>query len=212
MATTRREPACGRRHATLVLLALLFGSGCTTFAPIEPAAQFHTGRFSASVSRGEQREAVSGRFSLAVSADRTTLDLASPLGNTLARIEAVAAGATLTAPQADGTLATWKGDSPDALAEAVLGYRLPVSGLADWIAGRAVAGHAARVFPPTGPAQRIEQDGWAIGIEERFAGNGAPRRLSFDRDGEGPAAPSVRLRLVLDDASGTLGAAERSRP
>jgi len=212
MATTRREPACGRRQATLVLLALLFGSGCTTFAPIEPAAQVHTGRFSASVSRGEQREAVSGRFSLAVSADRTTLDLASPLGNTLARIEAVAAGATLTAPQADGTLATWKGDSPDALAEAVLGYRLPVSGLADWIAGRAVPGHAARVFPPTGPAQRIEQDGWAIDIEERFADTGAPRRLSFDRDGGGPAAPSVRLRLVLDDASGTLGAAERSRP
>jgi outer membrane lipoprotein LolB len=212
MATTRREPACGRRNTTLALLALLFGSGCTTFAPIEPAAQVHTGRFSAGISRGEQREAVSGRFSLAVSASRTTLDLASPLGNTLARIEAVAGGATLTAPRADGTLATWQGDSPDALAEAVLGYRLPVSGLADWIAGRAAPGRAARVFPPTGPVQRIEQDGWAIGIEERFADTGAPRRLSFDRDGDGPVAPSVRLRLVLDDPSGTLGAAERSRP
>ena len=212
MATTRREPACGRRHATLVLLALLFGSGCTTFAPIEPAAQVHTGRFSASVSRGEQREAVSGRFSLAVSADRTTLDLASPLGNTLARLEAVGGRATLTAPQADGTLATWQGESPEALAESVLGYRLPVSGLADWIAGRAAPGRPARVFPQAGPTQRIEQDGWVVEIDERFEEGGAPRRLSFDRDAGGPAAPSIRLRLVLDGSGGTLGISERSRP
>ena len=196
----------------LLLAGLAFGSGCTTLAPPEPAPQVYTGRFSASISRGEQREAVSGRFRLAASPDRTTLDLASPLGNTVARVEAVGDRATLTAPQPDGTLATWRGDSPDALAEAVLGYRLPVAGLADWIAGRAAPHRPARVFPQAGPAQRIEQDGWTIGIEERFADAGAPRRLSFDRAAGGPLAPSVRLRLVLDDAVGVVDAADRSRP
>ncbi len=212
MPSTRREPASGRQRLVLALMALAATGGCTTFAPIEPAPQVYTGRFSASISRDEQREAVSGRFTLAASRDRTTLDLASPLGNTLARVEAAAGRATLTAPQADGTLGTWQGDSPDALTESVLGYRLPVSGLADWIAGRAAPGRAARVFPQTGLTQRIEQDGWVIAIDERFADSGAPRRLSFGRDAGGPVAPAVRLRLVLDDAGGALNTSERTRP
>ena len=213
MASASRQSGCGRRGLAAVLAGIAFGgSGCTTFAPVEPAQQVYSGRFSASISRGEQRDAVSGRFSLAASSGRTTLDLASPLGNTLARVEALGSGATLTAPQADGTLATWRGDSADALAEEVLGYRLPVTGLADWIAGRAAPGRAARLLPEAGPVQRIEQDGWVIGIDERFASTGAPRRLSFDRAAAGPAAPSVRLRLVLDDAAGVADAADRSRP
>jgi len=213
MTSVSQGPACGRRRLALALLALACGGGCATFAPIEPAPLLYTGRFSASISRGEHREAVSGRFTLAASpGGRTTLDLASPLGNTLARIEAVEDRATLTAPQADGTLATWQGDSPDALAESALGYRLPVAGLADWIAGRAAPGRAARLFPESGPTQRIEQDGWVIGIDERFGDTGAPRLLSFDRDGSGPAAPAVRLRLVLDDPIGTLNTSDRNRP
>lgn len=206
-----RAPHRGRRHAALVLLALAVSGGCTTFAPIEPAARIYTGRFSASIHRGERREAVSGRFTLAVSSERTTLDLASPLGNTLARVDAVANRATLTAPQADGQLATWHGENPEALAESVLGYRLPVSGLADWIAGRAATGRPALVLPPTGPAQRIEQDGWVIAVDERSEKTGAPRRLSLEHDAGGDAAPSVRLRLVLDEAGGTLETSERSR-
>jgi outer membrane lipoprotein LolB len=212
MAPTRREPACGSRRGALAVLALAWTAGCTSFAPIESTPRVYTGRFSANISRNDQREAVSGRFTLAASPGRTTLDLASPLGNTLARVEAIASRATLTAPRADGTLATWQGDSPEALADAVLGYRLPVSGLADWIVGRATPGRAARVFPPTGPTQRIEQDGWVIDIDERFADTGAPRRLSLDRSESGPAAPAVRLRLVLDDAGGTLDASDRSQP
>jgi outer membrane lipoprotein LolB len=212
MSPQFRAPDGGRRHAALVLLALAVSGGCTTLAPIEPAARIYTGRFSASIRRGEQREAVSGRFTLAVSSARTTLDLASPLGNTLARVEAVANRASLTAPQADGQLATWHGESPDALAESVLGYRLPVSGLADWIAGRAAAGRTALVFPATGPAQRIEQDGWLIAIDERSEQTGAPRRLSLEHGAAGDAAPSVRLRLVLDEAGGALDASDRARP
>ena len=212
MTSTGHGSARFGRRAPLALLVLVLAGGCATFAPIEPAQQVYTGRFSASVSRDDRREALSGRFTLAASPDRITLDLASPLGNTLARVEAAAGRATLTAPQADGTLATWQGDSADALAESVLGYPLPVSGLAHWIAGRPAPGRAASVSPQAGPAQRIEQDGWVIGIDERFADNGAPRRLSFDRDAGQRSAPAVRLRLVLDDAGAALSAADRSRP
>lgn len=209
MAPSQHEFAAGRRHAAIGLLAAAI-AGCATLEPIEPALRFHSGRFAASVSRGAQQEAVSGRFTLTVYPGRTTLDLASPLGNTLARVQTDANRTTLTAPQADGTLATWHGDSPEALAESVLGFSLPASGLPDWIAGRPVPGRPARLFPEAGPPQRIEQDGWIVVIDERFEDTGAPRRLSFDRRAESATGTSLRLRLVLD-APGDATAQERLR-
>ncbi|MCU0765219.1 MAG: outer membrane lipoprotein LolB [Burkholderiaceae bacterium] len=200
------------RRGLLALLAAGLCAGCSTIAPVEPAPRVRSGRFSASIAFGERRESVAGRFTLAASPSGTTLELASPLGNTLARVAASADGATLTAARADGTLATWHGDSADALAESVLGYRLPVAGLADWIDGRPTPGSVARVQPAHGPAQRIEQDGWVVVVDERFPATEAPRRLSLERDEAGPHAPTVRLRLVLDDAGATLEAPDRSRP
>lgn len=199
MTVTSRESLSGGQRAALGLLAAAIFGGCTTLAPTEPPLHVYTGRFAAGISRGSERETVSGRFTLAAYPGRTTLDLASPLNNTLARIETDATrGATLTAPQPDGTLARWHGNSPDTLAESVLGYNLPVAGLADWIAGRSMPGRPARTFPETGPAQRIEQDGWIIVVDERFGDTGMPRRLSFDRATDGPTGTSLKLRLVLD--------------
>jgi len=198
MAEQSREIHSGRWRTALAPLAIAVVSGCASLAPIEPATHVYSGRFAASFSRGETREAVSGRFTLAVNTARTTLDLASPLGNTLARVQTGADGTILTAPQADGSLATWKGNSPDALAESVLGFGLPVSGLADWIAGRPVPDRPARLSPDSGRAQRIEQDGWVIVIEDRFEETGAPRRLSFDRRADPSTGPAMKLRLLLD--------------
>jgi outer membrane lipoprotein LolB len=187
-----------RAARTALLVLALAVTGCATWTPIGPSEREYSGRFAASILRGDERESVSGNFRLAIHRDGTTLDLASPLGNTLARVQTAPERATLTAPQADGTLATREGDSAEALAESVLGFRLPVSGLADWISGRAVPGRPALVSPENGPAQRIEQDGWLIVIDERFEDGGAPRRLSFDRSAQAAAEPAVRLRLVLD--------------
>jgi outer membrane lipoprotein LolB len=191
-----------RRAAPLGLLATILVSGCAILAPAETPLQVYTGRFSASIHRDARRDAVSGRFVLATFPDRTTLDLASPIGNTLARVEAGARGATLTAPKEDGALATWHGRDADELAESAIGFRLPVSGLPDWIAGRAVAGRPAQSTPDIGRPQRIEQDGWVIVIEERFAETGLPRRLSLDRGTDTGSGASLRLRLVLDPVQG----------
>jgi outer membrane lipoprotein LolB len=196
-ATARGGFSADRRGACVGLLAVALG-GCAALVPEAPPLQRYSGRFAATVGDGERREAASGRFTLSVYPGRTTVELASPLGNTLARVQAEAGGATLTAPQADGTLATWRGDSADALAESALGFALPVSGLADWLAGRPAPGRPSRSAPAGGPAQRIEQDGWSIVIDERFEGGGEPRRLTLSRDARPPSAPALRLRLVLD--------------
>jgi outer membrane lipoprotein LolB len=207
-ATARGAHRTGRGGAWLGLLAVALG-GCAALAPGAPPLHSYSGRFAATVADGERREAASGRFTLAVYPDRITVELASPLGNTLARVQADGRGATLTAPQADGTLATWHGASADALAESALGFALPVSGLADWLAGRPAPGRPSVSTPAAGPAQRIEQDGWTVAIEERFDGSGEPRRLILSRDARPPSAPALRLRLVLDAPAAGGGEAAR---
>jgi outer membrane lipoprotein LolB len=184
-----------RRDIGLLALYALLLAGCTSLPPLELQPQQYTGRFAASISRGDARETIAGRFTFSTGPTRSVLDLASPLGNTLARVEAGADGATLTAPRGDGSLATWHGPSADALAESVLGYALPVAGLPDWLQGRAAPGRSAVSTPEAGPAARIEQDGWVIAIDERFGDSGAPRRLTLDRT---DATGTLRLRLALD--------------
>jgi outer membrane lipoprotein LolB len=197
-----RQASAGLAGLTLATLV----AGCGSLPPADPTMTIHTGRFSAVIRQGGSQESVTGRFTLATGGGRTVLDLASPLGNTLARVEADAGGASLTAPRDDGTLATWEGTDADALAESVLGYRLPVTGLPDWIAGRAVAERPALRSPQDGPAQRIEQDGWIIVVDQWFDQNGLPRRLTLDRGTGSEATPALRLRLVLDDTGDAVRA------
>lgn len=197
------------RRAVLAALAVAIAGGCTTLAPMEHAQRLYTGRFAATLSRDAERESLSGRFTLAVRPGSVTIDLASPLGNTVARVVAGEDQATLTAPQADGSLATWHGASPEQLAESVLGWPLPVSGLADWIDARPAPGRPAQLSPAAGPAQRIEQDGWTITVDERFTGSGPPRRLTFDRAAVAAIAPAVRLRLIVDEPTSVPSPAPR---
>lgn len=214
MAATaeHRRCAAARRHGGLpfgIALALGLLGGCATLPP--PSADtVRSGRFAATVTIGDQRDNMAGRFMLSSNRDgSTTLDLATPLGTTMARVQTAAGRTTLTAPQSDGTLASWEGDSPDALVESVLGWSLPVSGLPDWLAGRAAAGRPARVFVVEADRQAIEQDGWLVVIEERFADTPLPRRLTLTRQVPGAGTPKVDLRLVLDPPS-DAGAASNS--
>jgi outer membrane lipoprotein LolB len=139
-----------------------------------------------------------------------TLDLASPLGNTLARVDVSPDGARLRAPGNDGSLQELAGPSAEALAEQVLGFALPVVGIGDWIEGRPAPAPPASIAGVTtgadGAVERIEQDGWSITVEERFAAGARPRRLTFERAARPAsafttAAPAVTLRLVLDEPS-----------
>lgn len=158
----------------------------------------YSGRFALTATAADQKENVSGRFALAVHRKGITLDLVSPLGNTLARVQTENGAATLTAPQADGTLRTVHGSSAEALAEQILGWTLPVSGLPAWIEGRPVDDRPSMVEPQGGgPAQTIYQDGWTIRILDRFEGSTVPRLLDIQRPAAG-AAPAVQLRTVVE--------------
>jgi len=140
----------------------------------------------------------SGRF--AVDRSEVTLDLSTPLGTTVARVQSGAAGARLTVPTAGG-LRTEQGPDPDALSLQVLGWTLPVSGIGDWIEGRPAAGRPYRLDPGQDGNALLEQDGWTIRFEPRGS-DGRIRRLDMSRP-QRSDAPAVSLRVVLDSEAGS---------
>jgi outer membrane lipoprotein LolB len=191
--------SCGAlvaRRATAVWLAALFTialAGCVAVPPTTPD-RVHTGRFSATATQGDRRDSVSGRFSVEVRGDRQRIDLATPLGTTVARIEVGPEGASASSPGMQEA----RGPDADALAEQLLGWRLPVSGLPDWIDGRPVPSRPARVERDGTRPVLIEQDGWTVRIAETFAASDRPRLIVLERAAS-PLAPGVVLRLIVDD-------------
>lgn len=180
--------------AWLTLSTLLAACATSTLAPPDRS---YTGRFSATTTLGEQRETVSGRFNLEIRGARQLLELASPLGTTVARIHVEPGGARATGAQMQEV----RGPDADALTAKLLGWPLPVSGLADWIEGRPVPERSARVEREAGRVMLIEQDGWTIRLPETFDSIVRPRRLVLERAAESNA-PAVTLRLVVDEPTG----------
>jgi outer membrane lipoprotein LolB len=164
----------------LAALALWLGA-CAT--PTPPPERVYSGRFAATANNGERRETISGLFTLEVRGARKTIDLATPVGTTVARIEIEPGRATATGPQ----LQTASGPDADLLVESMLGWRLPVSGLADWIDGRP---------SPDRPAST--QDGWTIRYAEYSPVTQRPRRLLLERASAG-VGPALSVRLIVDE-------------
>jgi len=177
----------------LIVLFTALLAGCAT-APEATPDRVHTGRFSAVATQGERRESVSGRFSMEVRGERRRIDLATPLGTTVARIEVGPEGARASGPGMQEA----RGPDADALAEQLLGWRLPVSGLSDWIEGRPVPSRPARMERDGSRLVLIEQDGWTVRLAETFATSDRPRLIILERAAS-PLAPGVVLRLVVDD-------------
>jgi outer membrane lipoprotein LolB len=175
----------------LAAAALLFAAGCATLPAPPQAERTHIGRFSVNAT-GARQESASGRFELRVLRDTLTLDLSAPLGATLARFETGPDGAQLTVPGSPPRIV--RGRNPEELADEVLGYSLPVSGMGDWILGRPAPGREAK---QNADGSVIEQDGWTIRVLERFADGTQPRLLTFQRPGAA-STPAITLRLVLD--------------
>jgi outer membrane lipoprotein LolB len=194
-----------RAPCALVAVALAAGlAGCATLPAPTDSERVHAGRFAATTTLDGKRENTTGRFQLWVDRERLLLDLATPVGTTLARIESGSAGVVLRTPGDDGREV--RSRDAEALALEVLGWPLPVAGIGDWIEGRPAPSRPSRPLAGADGAAGFEQDGWTIAIAERFD-SGAPRRLVMSRPAQSaaartPAAPAITLRLVLDEPAG----------
>jgi outer membrane lipoprotein LolB len=178
-------------RACLAMLTCVVAA-CAT-VPASPPDRSFAGRFVATAVSGEHRDSVSGRFYIEIRGNQQSIDLATPVGTTLARIEIEPGRARVT----DGKMQGLTGPNADELVEQALGWRLPISGLPYWLEGRADPARSSQVGRMSDGATEIEQDGWNIRVSETVEVTGHPRRLQLDRD-PSPGGPKLSVRLVID--------------
>jgi outer membrane lipoprotein LolB len=173
-------------RAVLAIAAALAGAGCaelTARAPGERAEFEFTARFAARY--GD--EAASGQLAWRHAPARDEVLISSPLGQGLARVTRQETGATLV--MADER--RYAAADAEALTEEVLGFRLPLKGLADWVRARPAADSPARTeYTAEGRLAALEQQGWRVEYQAYAAGRPARLRLQY---------PGLELRIAISE-------------
>lgn len=168
----------------LILAAALAAAGCaelTARAPGERVEFEFTARFAARY----RDEAASGQLAWRHDAARDQVLISSPFGQGLARVTREASGATLV--MADDR--RYMARDAEALTEQVLGFRLPLKGLADWVRARPSSGSPARTeFAPDGRLAALEQQGWRVEYQAYEGGKPSRMRLRY---------PGLELRIAV---------------
>jgi outer membrane lipoprotein LolB len=183
-----------RATACAVATALLAGCASLSTPPIPTAPPESVSRFDVggrlSAKRGA--EGVAAHFSWTQVPGFDRIDVATPLGQTLARLVGDATGVRVERPgEAVESFAHW-----DALTRAVFGVAIPVEGLAAWVVGEPVADvpfgieRDDRARPSV-----LRQRGWEIVYA--YA-EGAPAQRPARLVMRYPDVEPVEVRIVID--------------
>jgi outer membrane lipoprotein LolB len=133
-------------------------------------------------------EAASGKISWQHDPASDDLLISSPLGQGVARIVRRDALASLTTSDQK----VYQASDVESLTAQVLGWRLPLAGLPDWVRGRATAGTPAQTrLDSTHRLAELRQSGWLVEFLDYNEAYGLPQRLRLSRD-------DMEIRLVID--------------
>jgi len=167
------------------LLAALCAAGCAELAVLVPgqAVEFE---FNGRIAVRYRDEASSGNVSWRHRSDGDEVLLTTPLGQGVARIVREGGVVTLTTADAKQHLAS----DAEALTESVLGFRLPLAGLAHWVRGRPAPGPSENALDKDDRLARLLQSGWAIDYLE-YAGT-LPSRMKL-------VYPGIEIRLAIGE-------------
>lgn len=133
-------------------------------------------------------EAASGKISWQHNAAGDDLLFSTPLGQGVARI--VRRDGLVSMTTSDQK--THQANDVETLTERILGWRLPLAGLPDWVRGRALVGVPSR--SRLDGAQRLaelRQSGWVVEFLDYNSEHGLPALLRLSR-------AEVEIRLVID--------------
>lgn len=164
----------------------LFVAACASLKPVAPGetADFE---LSGRIAVRYGGEASSGHLAWRHAPASDELLITSSLGQGVARIVREGDAVTLTTAEPR----EYRAADAEALTEQVLGFRLPLAGLADWVRARPSGEAPARAqYADDGRLLALEQKGWRIEYLE-YAGT-RPSRLHL-------AYPGIELRLVISE-------------
>jgi outer membrane lipoprotein LolB len=184
------RPGRALRLRGALAAAALAAAACAGPRFTLPAAEAEfevSGRFA--VKYGE--DAASGNFAWRHAPASDEMLLTTPFGQGIARIVRVGGAYSLTTPEPR----EYHAADAESLTEQVLGFRLPLAGLADWARGRPAQAPA----PPPGAIQRDDsgllkrftQSGWSVEYVE-YDEAARPRRMRLDY-------PGLELRLAISE-------------
>ena len=158
------------RAAGIVLLACAWLAGCAQLQSTSEKPLFElTGRIAARYGQ----ESFSGNLAWRHAERADEMLLSTPLGQGVARIVRDGDAITLTTAEPKEYRAT---DS-ETLTEQVLGFRVPIEGLARWVLGQ--------------PAPELEARGWKVEYQD-YDAQRRPTRLRF-------SYPGIELRLAISE-------------
>jgi outer membrane lipoprotein LolB len=154
------------------------------------------GRLSVNYHKDGKPETLSGKFTWSQSASRIDVSLASPLGQTIARISVTPEAATLTqsdqAPRVAADL--------DTLSAQTLGWSLPVSGLRDWLQGYATSADGKRFAASPANNTVLTPDSWRLRFvswQDDTAAHPVPKRIDAERSATA-TSDQLAIRIVID--------------
>lgn len=174
-------------HRTLVFAAALALSACAGLQAPSPQQDVEF-EVAGRIAVRYRDEAASGNVAWRHARDGDELLITSPVGSSVARLVRDGTGYVLTTAEPR----EFRADDAEALTGQVLGFRLPLAGLSDWIRARPVAGRPADlVRDAQGRPEVLVQDGWRIEYQELRA-DGLPVRLKL-------TYPGLELRLAIHD-------------
>jgi len=182
-----------RRWFAALVVVVTF-AGCTTLPAPAPQRAPEAGdapfTLAGRISARHGSNAVAGGFTWTHAPRRDRIDLADPLGQTLARLDGEPGNVTVRL--ADGRVeaaTTW-----NELTRRALGVTIPVEGLAFWIRGVGAPGSQATIERDgEGRVAALRQDGWDIAYAYDNAST-MPRRVTLTY----PGAEPVEVRVVVD--------------
>lgn len=171
---------------SVLLYALLLAAGaCAQLETRVPQdVQFDlAGRLAARY----REEAFTGNIAWRHARSTDELLITTALGAGLARIVRDGKEVTLTTAEPR----EYRAADAEALTEEVLGFRVPLAGLADWVQGKPSADSPATAdYAPDGRLLSLQQQGWNVEYLEYQGGRPARLRLTY---------PGIELRLAISE-------------
>ncbi len=167
----------------LRLAAILGLAGCAELPFVLPASEVEF-ELSGRIALRYRDEASSGNIAWRHGLSGDEMWITTPLGQTVARIVREGDAVTLT----DAEAREYRAADAETLTEQVLGFRIPLGGLADWVRARAAPGPSESRLDGASRLTELSQSGWRIEYLEYRGERPYRMRLLY---------PGIELRLAI---------------